>query len=70
MIRAPRPTPQQQLADAIHGTIIGPSTIRVGTHLVVASPIGVVRVDRTPVGMWSEPTTDLAARVAAVIGRA
>lgn len=69
MIRAgtlPRP-PQQALAEALSGTVLGPDAIQVGTSLVVASVLGVVRVDGHPVGMWSEPTQVLAERVRAVM---
>jgi len=69
MIRAPQaPTsPQQALAEALDGTILGPSAIQVGRHLVVASPLGIVRVDGRAIGMWSEATATLAARVRAQV---
>lgn len=67
MIRAGA-SPQQRLAAAIHGTVLGPDAIQVGTHLVVTSVLGVVRVDGHKVGMCSDPTDVLAARVAAVVG--
>lgn len=63
---ADRRSPQQALADALSGTILGPSAIRVGTRLVVASVRGVVRVDGHPIGMWSDGADVLAARFRAV----
>ena len=68
MIRAGQNSPQQALAAALGGRILGPSTIQVGAHLVTVSPLGRVRVDGAPVGAWSEPTAVLAARVGALIG--
>ena len=59
-------TPQQRLADALGGTILGRDSIQVGTHLVVASVLGVVRVDGRAIGMWSDDTETLAARFRAV----
>lgn len=59
-------TPQQALAEALGGTILGPSTIAVGSRLVVASPLGVVRVDGRAVGMWSDGADVLAARIGTV----
>jgi len=60
-IRTYDTTPQQALAAAIHGTILGPNAIRVGDHLVFTSPTGVVRVDRTAIGRWNDDTAVLAA---------
>jgi len=69
VIRAPQTltSPQTALAHALDGTVLGPDAIQVGTSLVVASVLGVVRVDGHPVGMWSEPTQVLAERVRAVM---
>lgn len=61
-------SPQQALADALRGTVIGPSAIELpGAHLVVASPLGVVRVDGRAVGSWADPTPVLAAAVLAEV---
>lgn len=63
MIATDRRTPQQALAAAIDGTILGPSTIAAAGHLVTASPLGVIRVDGRRIGRWSDDTALLAARV-------
>lgn len=71
MIRlyAPPTTPQQALADALSGTILGPSTIELPDHrLVVAHPSGVVRVDGRAVGMWSDDVETLAEQVRRAAG--
>lgn len=59
-------TPQARLAAAIDGTILGPDSILAGPHLVVASVLGVIRVDGRAIGMWSDDTATLAARFRAV----
>ena len=59
-------TPQQALADTLGGTILGRDSIQVGSRLVVASVLGVVRVDGRAIGMWSDDTAELAARFWAV----
>jgi hypothetical protein len=59
-LTGPVPSPQESLAAAIGGTIIGPSTIQVGTRLVVAGVTGVVRVDGVALGMWCDRTPALA----------
>lgn len=59
-------TPQQALAAALGGQVLGPSTIAVASRLVVVSPLGVVRVDGCAVGMWSDGADVLAARIGAV----
>lgn len=65
---ADRRSPQQALADALSGTILGPSTIELPDHrLVVAHPSGVVRVDGRAVGSWADPTPVLAAAVLAEV---
>ena len=67
MIRTEIPTPQQALAHTLGGTILGPDAIEVDGHLVVASVLGVVRVDGRQIGMWHDGTNDLAARYRALV---
>jgi hypothetical protein len=63
MILTDTRSPQQRLADTLGGRILGPSTILFAGRLVVASPLGVVRVDGCKVGRWSDGTDVLAAAV-------
>lgn len=55
--------PHEALANALAGTITGPSTIDVGTHTVRCFPTGVVYVlpERIRLGSWREGTDVLAA---------
>lgn len=59
-------SPQHNLATALGGTVVGPSTIQVGAFVITAYFGGVVRVSGPGVrgvviGNWSDPTDELAA---------
>jgi hypothetical protein len=69
MIRAPQTlteSPRAALAAALGGEPIGRDGILVGDTVIWASVRGVIRVGGRPVGMWSDGTEALAARVRAV----
>lgn len=68
MIVTDRRPPREALADALGGTLCGRDAILVGDHTVWVSVAGVVRVDGTPVGSWSDDTAVLAAAVRGVTG--
>ena len=53
----------EALADALSGTITGPSTIAVGTHTITVYPTGLVYVlpERRKIGRWSDDTDVLVA---------
>jgi hypothetical protein len=70
MIATDRRSPQQALADTLGGTILGPSSIAVGTTIITASPVGKVRVGSVVIGSWADDTAALAERARAVIGGA
>lgn len=48
----------EALADALSGTITGPSTITVGTHTIAVYPTGAVYVlpERRKIGSWRDGT--------------
>jgi hypothetical protein len=70
MIVTDRRSPQQALADALGGQILGPSSIAVGTTIITASPVGKVRVGSTVIGCWSDDTRVLAEAARVVMGGA
>lgn len=70
MICTDRRSPQQALAEALGGTILGPSTICVAGHLIVAHPSGTIRADGIPLGRWDDGTDALAAQFGATVGGA
>lgn len=65
---APTLTPQQRLAIALGGEIIGPDSIRFGDHVATAYLSGKVRIGRVVVGDWDDPTHVLAAECRRVAG--
>lgn len=70
MIVTDRRSPQQALADALGGTILGPSAVAVGTTIITASPVGKVRVGSVVIGAWSDDTRVLAEAARVVMGGA
>jgi hypothetical protein len=70
MIRTYDIPPQERLARALGGTILGPSAIAVGTTIITASPVGKVRVGSTVIGCWSDETRVLAEAARVVMGGA
>ena len=63
-------SPQQVLADALGGVILGENTISVGGVIVAASPLGKVRVNGVVIGSWRDDTEQLVAGFRRVVGRA
>jgi hypothetical protein len=61
MIVTDRRSPRTALADALGGTLLGTDSILVGAHVIWCSLAGVVRVDSTPIGRWSDGVEALAA---------
>lgn len=63
-------SPAENLANALGGTITGPSTIRVGTRTLRCYPTGGVYVlpERRKIGSWSDGTDALAAAFRDVVG--
>jgi hypothetical protein len=60
-------SPRDALAAAIGGIPLGRDSIRVGDTVVWASPLGVVRVGRRPIGLWNDGADTLAARYYALV---
>jgi hypothetical protein len=64
--------PLHALAAALDGTVLGPSSIRVGDNIVSASPAGGLWLGGHAargirVGTWNEPTETVAARINAIL---
>jgi hypothetical protein len=70
MIATDRRSPREALADILSGTILGPSSIAVGTTIITATPTGKVRVGSTVIGCWSDDTRVLAEAARVVMGGA
>lgn len=60
-------SPQQALAEALGGTILGPNHIAFAGHLV-STRLALVFVDDVCVGVWSDDTETLAEQVRRAVG--
>lgn len=67
MIATDRRSPQQALAEALGGTILGPNHIAFAGHLV-STRLALVFVDDVRVGHWSDDTETLAEQVRRAVG--